>query len=430
MGLETLQKNWIQSNMKIRTINQALVFNLTTLVAILMGGLAVSEAGPGVYLEVAAGNQARQNCVVSMPVPDMFKNQKHLTLFRLDKKQEIPVQMGQAGEQKELVWIMRDLLPAGATRKYQLLTGGPGSQQKEQVTVIDDGEHLNVKVAEKPVLTYNHAIVKAPKRDEAYYDKSGYIHPLYTPSGKVISDDFNPDHPHQHGIMLSWRKILFEGRENNGWDQKSQLGKVEHNQVNSFSGGPVFGSFTTTIDHIDLTKKSGPVTMLKEVWQVRVYALDEQFLFDIRSNQKCATDQPVTIDKIHYGGMTVRGHADWHGAEAYNYLTSEGKDKLTGNQSRPSWVEMYGRLGAETAGIAILDHPGNFRFPQPVRLHPTMPYFCFAVASLDPFIIEPGKSFDSRYRYYVHDGKPNAEQDQRLWEDYAHPPQVKIISAP
>ena len=59
-----------------------------------------------------------------------------------------------------------------------------------------------------------------------------------------------------------------------------------------------------------------------------------------------------------------------------------------------------------------------------------MPYFCFAVASLDPFIIEPGKSFDSRYRYYVHDGKPNAEQDQRLWEDYAHPPQVKIISAP
>ena len=170
--------------------------------------------------------------------------------------------------------------------------------------------------------------------------------------------------------------------------------------------------------------------MLKEVWQVRVYALDEQFLFDIRSNQKCATDQPVTIDKIHYGGMTVRGHADWHGADAYNYLTSEGKDKLTGNQSRPSWVEMYGRLGAETAGIAILDHPGNFRFPQPVRLHPTMPYFCFAVASLDPFIIEPGKSFDSRYRYYVHDGKPNAEQDQRLWEDYAHPPQVKIISAP
>ncbi|HCO27524.1 MAG TPA: hypothetical protein DIT97_32685 [Gimesia maris] len=295
---------------------------------------------------------------------------------------------------------------------------------------MDDGEHLNVKVAEKPVLTYNHAIVKAPKRDEAYYDKSGYIHPLYTPSGKVISDDFNPDHPHQHGIMLSWRKILFEGRENNGWDQKSQLGKVEHNQVNSFSGGPVFGSFTTTIDHIDLTKKSGPVTMLKEVWQVRVYALDEQFLFDIRSNQKCATDQPVTIDKIHYGGMTVRGHADWHGADAYNYLTSEGKDKLTGNQSRPSWVEMYGRLGAETAGIAILNHPGNFRFPQPVRLHPTMPYFCFAVASLDPFIIEPGKSFVSRYRYYVHDGKPNAEQDQRLWEDYAHPPQVKIISAP
>ncbi|MCA9021037.1 MAG: PmoA family protein, partial [Planctomycetaceae bacterium] len=208
--------------MKIQKMKLTLISRCAFLLAILFCHFNVSEAGPGLYLEVAAGDQARQNCVVSIPLPELFKNQKHLTLFRLDNKQEIPVQIDQVGERKELVWILREPLPAGATRKYQILTGGAGNQQKEQVTVNDDGEHLHVKVDEKPVLTYNHAIVKAPKRDEAYYDKSGYIHPLYTPSGKVISDDFNPDHPHQHGIMLSWRKIIFEGRENNGCDQKSQ----------------------------------------------------------------------------------------------------------------------------------------------------------------------------------------------------------------
>lgn len=403
---------------------------ITTCAAILffIEGASTLQAGPALLLEVSAGKQARQNCVVSIPVPKLMEKQKNLTLFRVDKGTEVPVQIGLTGEQRELVWILREQLPAGSKRKYRLLAGPGGGEQTPGVTVDDDGKHLNVKVDGKPVLTYNHALVEAPKRDQAYYDKSGYIHPLYTPSGKVITDDFNPNHAHQHGIMFSWRKILFEGRENNGWDQKSQLGKVEHNQINSFTGGPVFGSFTTSIDHIDLTKKTGPVTMLKETWQVRVFALKDHFLFDINSVQNCATDKPVTIQKVHYGGMTIRGLADWHENHQYDYLTSEGKNKTNGNQSRPHWVEMYGPLGAETAGVTILSHPGNFRFPQPVRLHPTMPYFCFAVAAVDAFTIEPGKPYVSRYRYYVHDGKPSAKRDQHLWEDYAQPPSVKIIS--
>ncbi|MCA9016087.1 MAG: PmoA family protein [Planctomycetaceae bacterium] len=398
-------------------------------IAILTGKLSALFAGPAVLLEVAAGKQARQNCVISMPVPQVLERQ-NLSLVRIEDGTEIPVQVDLSGDQHNIVWILRKPLAEGATRQYRLYAGASFREQSDRVAVADDGKHLNVKVDGKPVLTYNHALVPAPRRDEAYYDKSGYIHPLYTPSGKVITDDFNPDHAHQHGIMFSWRKVLFEGRENNGWDQKSQLGKVEHNQVDSFSSGPVFGSFTTTIEHVDLTRKEGPVTMLKEHWEVRVYALDDQFLFDIQSTQNCATKQPVTIEKIHYGGMTIRGHADWHDNHAYDFLTSEGKNKENGNQSRPQWVELFGPLAGETAGVTVLSHPGNFRFPQPVRLHPTMPYFCFAVAAVDAFTIEPGKPYVSRYRYHVHDGKPSAKLDQRLWEDYANPPAVKVVSDP
>tara|TARA_R110002095_G_scaffold174863_2_gene152228 strand:- start:5 stop:1273 length:1269 start_codon:yes stop_codon:yes gene_type:complete len=408
---------------------QSLATGLVAGVAALLGNLSVSLAGSAVLFEVAAGKQARQNCVISMPIPQVLE-QQNLSLFRVDDGTEIPIQIDATGDQKEIVWILRERLPEGTTRQYRLLAGKRVAEQPDRVTVTDDGTHLNVKVEDKPVLTYNHALVAAPKRDEAYYDKSGYIHPLYTPSGKIITDDFNPDHAHQHGIMFSWRKILFEGRENNGWDQKSQLGKVEHNKINSFASGPVFGSFITTIDHVDLTKKSGPVSMLKETWRVRVFALEDQFLFDIKSVQNCATDQPVTIDKVHYGGMTVRGHADWHAQHTFDFLTSEGKNKVTGNQSRPHWVEMYGPLAGEMAGVTVLSHPDNFRFPQPVRLHPTMPYFCFAVAASDAFAIESGKPYVSRYRYYVHDGKPSAKVDQHLWEDYAHPPEVKLVSEP
>jgi hypothetical protein len=396
------------------------------LVAILFGRLADSYAGPALLLEVAAGKQTRQNCVVSMPLPPEMKGQ-HLTLVREDDAAELPVQVDLSTAQPQLVWIINKPLSKNATRRYRLFARESQASQSEQVSVADDGSHLNVTVDGKPVLTYNHAIVLAPRRDQAYYDKSGYIHPLFTPAGKVITDDFNPDHAHQHGIMFSWRKMIFEGRENNGWDQKSKLGKVEHNKVDSFTSGPVFGSFTATIDHVDLTRKAGPVTMLKDKWYVRVYAMDNRFLFDITSTQNCATKQPVTIDKVHYGGMTIRGHADWHDGHSYDFLTSEGKNKVDGNQSRPRWVELFGPLDGETAGVTILSHPGNFRFPQPVRLHPKMPYFCFAVASPDAFTIEPGKPYVSRYRFYVHDGKPSASVDQSLWEDYADPPTVKVI---
>ena len=103
----------------------------------------------------------------------------------------------------------------------------------------------------------------------------------------------------------------------------------------------------------------------------------------------------------------------------------KGRD---GNQTRPEWVDFYGPLEQRPTGILVLDNPGNFRFPQPVRLHPQIPYFCFAPAVLGSFSIEPGKPYVSRYRFCVHDDKLPPEAAQRLWHDYADPPQVRVVS--
>ena len=80
------------------------------------------------------------------------------------------------------------------------------------------------------------------------------------------------------------------------------------------------------------------------------------------------------------------------------------------------------------AGATLMCHPDNFRFPQPVRLHPDKPYFCFAPMVLGPFKIAPGKPYVSRYRFFVHDGKPDAKRIEALWNDYADPPVVKVIA--
>ena len=91
-------------------------------------------------------------------------------------------------------------------------------------------------------------------------------------------------------------------------------------------------------------------------------------------------------------------------------------------------MDVNGPVDQKMTGVAILDHPGNFRFPQPVRLHPTMPYFCFTPALLGSFTIEPGKPYVWLYRFSVHDGKVDREVTERYWQDYAHPVKVRIVS--
>ena len=67
-----------------------------------------------------------------------------------------------------------------------------------------------------------------PRGSTPYYRRSGQIHPLYTPTGRVVSDDFPPDHAHQHGVFFAWVNTTFEGRHLDFWNQKEQTGRIEH----------------------------------------------------------------------------------------------------------------------------------------------------------------------------------------------------------
>jgi hypothetical protein len=68
-----------------------------------------------------------------------------------------------------------------------------------------------------------------------------------------------------------------------------------------------------------------------------------------------------------------------------------------------------------------LGHPDNFRSPQPVRLHPNMPYFSLVPQQLGEFAIEPGKPYVSRFRFVVTDGAPDAAFLEACYRAYATP---------
>ena len=82
-------------------------------------------------------------------------------------------------------------------------------QQPAQVEAGDGA--LIVRIGDVEALRYHTAAVPAPQGMDPIYNRSGYIHPVRTPSGIVVTGDFAADHPHQHALFGAWTKTKFAG---------------------------------------------------------------------------------------------------------------------------------------------------------------------------------------------------------------------------
>lgn len=405
----------------------AFLYPCTLLAAVILSATSVSiaRADEALIVEVAAGAHDREATLLDAELPASLCDRRCLTLTEIGSSVRIPVQIDRSGKPR-LVWILPRKLSAGEIQRYRLAPADCMANAREEVAVTDDGKTLSVRVGAKPVLVYHQAAVPSPNPKEPCYARSGQIHPVFNPSGQVVTDDMNAEHTHQHGIMFAWRKSSFDGRPCDCWDQKSGQGRIEHVRTEAVGGGPVFGYFTARLRHLSLTGADVPKPMLDETWHVRVHNRSDCFVFDLESAQTCASSTPFVVQEYLYGGMAIRGSAAWMQRKPpFDYLTSDGKGR-DGNQSRPKWVDFFGPIGGQSTGILVMDHPANFRYPQPVRLHPTLPYFCFAPAAMGDFTIEPGKPYVSRYRFCVHDNQLSVRDGDRLWYDYSDPPRVQL----
>lgn len=382
-------------------------------------------SGQSIDFEVASSGHDRVTVPVAQELPKSMRQAPCLVLTEAESGANVPVQIV-PGKPPQVAWIVRNL-PAGRKRTYRLTAAKESPSAKTTVTCTDNGTQLTLAVADHPVVSYNHGMLPSPDGIDPVFAKNGHIHPMRTPAGRLVTDDFPPDHAHQHGIFFAWVNTTFEGRAVDFWNQAKRLGSVEHVKTLETTSGPVFGEFKVKLRHSDLTAPNGPNPVLEEIWTVRVYNVEAPLLIDLKSEQRCVADTPLVINEYHYGGMGLRGARQWYKQEGSDFLTSAGKTRNNGNHTRARWVIAYGQTDGHPAAVAVLGHPDNFRAPQYVRLHPTKPYFCFAPMVMGPFEIAPGQPYVSRYRYVTYDGEPNGELADRFWQDYAEPPTVSVV---
>lgn len=334
---------------------------------------------------------------------------RNWTLVRRDDERTLPVQI--AGG--KAYWV--DASPAGRYRLVEGEASGPG------VAVSVEGESVAARVGAKEVFRYNTGRVPAPAGVDPAHVSTGYLHPVRTPSGRVISNDHPKGHEHHHGVWYCWRTGEFEGRKLNAFAPLEKLGRMEFVKLEGTFSGPVFGGFRSRQRLVDLNAPGGPQPVLEDAWEVRVYAVEGAFVFDLESTQTCASASPFTIVKNYYGGLGFRGSAEWEGKQGVAFLTSEGKTRLDGNGTAARWVLMTGLIGGRPASFGLLSHASNFRAPQATRLNPVEPYFSWVPAANEPFRIEPGKPFVSRYRFIAADHALSAAEMEAHWAAYADP---------
>jgi hypothetical protein len=294
----------------------------------------------------------------------------------------------------------------------------PKAQPLADTEVIVSEDAVSFRRAGNEVLRY-HLTPQLPEGLPEHYTRSGFVHPLRSPTGKIITDDFPVAYAHQHGLFNAWTNTTFRDSFVDFWNQQQLLGTVAHHRLTDTIQEDGFVGFASQLDHLSLVHGK----VLEETWTVRLHSREDVHVIDFRSMQTNVTQDTLYLNEYHYGGFGIRGSKHWNPSDSLHFsgqpsfLTSEGLGREAANHTRPEWTAMYGTIEGDIAGVAILPHPDNYRYPQPVRVHPGIPYFVVSPVVLGAFTIPPGAGYLSRFRVVVFDGEPDVELLEELaWE--------------
>lgn len=404
-----------------------------------------AQERPVAEITVNAGGRARINLPVQasiegIPLQTYPNGIRLYEVMGSNRTVPVPVQV-RLGDQQQVLWILSGRTSANAVRRFQLRVNTdttlpappPGTSR---VDVVDTGENLNITIAGKPVLSYRYRPQPVPPGVDSVFSSSGFIHPLSSPQGQVLTRMQAPDHWHHYGIWNPWTHTRFEGRQVDFWNIGSRQGRVRAVGVVERTSGEVYGGFRSVHEFVDYTS-GAPKIPLREQWDVMVWnAAPDQgvWLVDFASTLSPATDSAVTIEAYRYQGFGMRATERW-GDSTSTFITSEGKNKSDANGTRARWMNVAGVSDARqgTSGVLFFTTPTNYNFPEELRIWPTGQnrgrenvFVNFNPAQTRDWVLQPGHTYRLRYRMIVYDGQIANADAEAQWQSYAVPPQVTV----
>ncbi len=343
----------------------------------------------------------------------------------------VPFQI-ESGNSRKLTWIVNAGTGPDEKHIYELVQGKPMQSETVKASVNDGA--LVIHSGDKNLLQYNFKTVYPPKGVDSAYKRSGFIHPLWSPHGQILTRIQPPDHYHHYGIWNPWTHVEYEGDTVDFWNINSNQGTVRFANFVSIENGSVYSEFGALHEHVVFRKAGKEKVAMNELHNVRIYAPDkdhDSYIVDFNFLMNCADDSPVKLLEYRYAGLGWRTTEKWDNKNSM-VLTSEGKTRKDADGSKARWCIVQGEIDNDYAGVVMMSFPVNYNFPEPLRIWPEDQYnrgdmfanFC-PTKDMD-WVLNPRKNYALRYRFLVFNGRFDKEKAESAWYYFAYPPEVKI----
>lgn len=340
-------------------------------------------------------------------------------------------------DKKILYWQIQGNMDAYQTRLFDIKTTPPQNRPNIPVVNIhaDKSDNLIFTLHKKPVLQYNTEIKKLSSANSAF-ERNGYIHPVWSPGGTVLSEINPADHLHHYGIWNPWTSIVYDDKKYDLWNIGDKTGTVHSDSICHLTFGNLFAELIARHRHIIFKDYilTQPFVIMNEEQQIRTWNMSNDiFVWDLNFCLFPATGQPVTLSAYRYAGLAFRATANWH-KENTQFMTSEGKTRNETDGIAARWIYVTGNEPQGKSGILFLASPSNHNFPEPLRTWDSNAnngrgdvMVNFAPTKYKDWILQPGGQYPFKYRIVTFDGDMDYNRAELLWKDYAYPVTVKII---
>ena len=287
---------------------------------------------------------------------------------------------------------------------------------------VDQDGTLRLLEDGQPVLAYNYGMQLEPGVPERY-KRSTYVHPVWDPSGNVLTDDFPEDHYHHRGLSWMWPHVVVEGESYDLWHIQGVRQVFE--EWLTRERGPA----SATIGVKNAWQLSDGERIVDERVRIRAYEASEHGrAMDVRLTLE-ATDKPVQLlgqenENKGYGGLSFRLAP----REGTVITTPEGVQPEDSDDRQVPWADESGRFGGSDpfGGVAIFQHETHPGFPAPWTLR-HYGFLGVAWPGNQGVTLRPGEPVTLRYRIWVHRGDAEAGQVAEAYEAFAESPVGEVV---
>jgi hypothetical protein len=363
----------------------------------------------------------------------------NLVLYEITPTGEkaIPSQV-ETGYSAKLWFILNGISAKNSERRFVLKKEEKVAVAQSKVSLKKDYKDLSLMMNEKPILSYRFATTFPPDTVNPLFKRSGFIHPLWSPGGEVLTRIQAPDHYHHYGIWGPWTKTTIDGRAVDFWNLMSGEGTVKFADFLSEAEGAIYSGFQALQQHIDYGAKGEDQIAMNEILDVRAWNIGESvWMIDYTTSINSPLKNGIMLDAYRYGGgIGFRATEKWY-KDNCSVLTSDNKTRIDADGSYAKWCIVEGESASKEgrSGILFLSHPSNRMHPEPMRVWPIDAnagrgdmYFEFVPIRHDDWKLEPKQNYTLKYRMIVFDGKMEAKTAEMYWNSFAANPKVEFVN--